>query len=125
MNIDHNDIEKINQTLQTEVVEKSEYYSFIIHKFDHSFEVQLLKNGQYIFTTLYSNNKKYEIEHIEFYMNESKNEVLKELFEQIQQLKNLDSRIVNKKKWFRNKIQVELLKQNRWEEYGYLSKLRN
>lgn len=123
MNIDIQDIEEINQTFQTAVVEKSEYYRFLIQKTDYSFEVQLLKNGQYIFTTLCSNNKKYEIEHIEFYMNETKNEVLKELFEQIHQLKNLDSRIVNKRKWFRNKIQVELLKQNNWEEFGYPSKL--
>ena len=123
MNIDFKDIEKVNQTFQIEVSEKSDYYTFLIQKEDHSFEVQLLKNGQYIYTTLYSNDNKYAIEHIEFYMNETKNEVLQEVSDEIQKLKNFQSRIIIKKKWFRNTIQVELLKRNKWDKYGYSSKL--
>lgn len=122
MKIDKLNIADTTTKPLSEILEDSDSYNIQILKEDHSFEIKLLKNGQYIFISLKHNSNDYPIEHIEFYDNETKLEVLNELKIQINNLEKQKSRITKKKILLGEKLQVELLVDDKWKEYGYTFK---
>jgi hypothetical protein len=90
---------------------------------NHYFEFEILKNGQYIYIILNYEGNSYSIEHIEFYMNESLEEVIKELTYQIGLLSMNKTRIKIQKRFWKSNISVEVNQKNKWEELGYRQKL--
>ena len=120
MDIDLKDIDKIALGTCIPFRENKDSFTFSIQKDDHAFEVQILKNGQYIYVLLILIDQPYPIEHIEFYMNESKDEVLEELLWNLNTLNQNKTKISEHKNWLRSKrIKVEILKNNTWENFGY------
>jgi len=122
LKIDKSNIANVTTKPLSEILEESDSYNIQILKDAHSFEIKLLKNCQYIFISLKHNSNNYPIEHIEFYNNETKLEVLNELKIQINKLEKQKSRITKKKKMLGEKLQVEILVDDKWKEYGYTFK---
>ena len=119
MNIEENDIIQIAESSNLTMIEKTDWFNFEIEKSDHSFNVKILKSGQYIFISLLVGVKEFPIEHIEFYMKETKSEILDELEQILIRLKLNDTRYSNSKSWFKKKMIAEINESNNWVRFGY------
>ncbi len=78
-----------------------------------------MKSGQYIFVSLEFGGREFSIEHIEFYMKETKEEILLELIENLTLLNLNESRVSKITNWLGNKLKVEINENNDWVDFGY------
>lgn len=122
MKIELNDISKISKAMNLPFTEGEDWFKFKIEKEDHYFEIQLLKWGQYIFVSLFFQMREFQIEHFEFYMNETRDDVLMEFSEILYRLKLNESRVSLIKNWRGQKMKVEIKENNKWGVFGYLGK---
>lgn len=116
MNFEVTDIAPLAANLNIAYTEEKDAFSFRIQKEDHAFKVKVLKDGQYIFISLIVGKSEFPIEHLEFYMKETKSEILQELKEILVQLKQ------HKTRWLslnNKKRQVEINKNDEWKPLGY------
>ncbi len=104
-----------------EIEENVDLYKFIIYKHDHSVIASLLKNHQYIFVDVIYQGKKSSIEHIEFYNNETENEVINELNDLVKLISTNSTRIISKNKLWGTLIGLEIFKEHKWARFGYSS----
>jgi len=119
MNIGRIEIETISEESDINFIEERDWFKFDIVKENHGFHVQILKNGQYIFVSLILNSRGFPIEHIEFYMQESEEEVLEELIRILNLLNLKISRVSENKKRKSIKFTVEIRENDKWVKFGY------
>lgn len=118
MEIVKDDIILMIESLDIPFVENSDLFEFTIDKRSHAFKLQFLKDGQYIFIGLIQDGLEYQIEHLEYYMNETKDEMLEELNSYLTKLKTNESRVTTKKCCFKSRYVVELLENGSWSKFG-------
>lgn len=119
MIIELTEIESLIKPSKSIIIEGEGSFKIQIPKDEYDIELAILKNGQYIFVSLIVGELKYEIEHIEFYMNERKSVILGEFIALYSRLVNNLSRITERKKLFATKLIVELNENNEWVQFGY------
>jgi hypothetical protein len=118
--ISKSEIEIISSELAIPFQEEKNSYNFIINKHEsYKLEISILNWGQYIYVSILKDTFIYPVEHIEFFQNESANEILEILVDVLKRLKNNESRVSEKKNWFGAKTQLELLENGKWSRFGY------
>ncbi|MDU0371311.1 hypothetical protein ACFPAF_12960 [Hymenobacter endophyticus] len=122
--IDLEDIQVLSEAMNIPFESKAALYQFKIVKINYTILVDLLKNGQYIFIAIMINHKECAVEHIEFYMNETKQEILQEAQEIIEFLATHDSKIVCKQIGNKLQMSLEVLKSGEWFQYGYATTIK-
>lgn len=125
MDIVKSEILSFADNLGIPFIESSDFFEFTIDKDSHAFKVQFLKDGQYIFIGLIQDGLEYQIEHLEYYMDETKDEMLEELNSYLTKLNTNESRVTTKKSWFKSRYVVELLENDSWSEFGLPARLMN
>jgi len=113
------DIKIVSDELRTPFTENIYSYDFNIDKNTHVLELSILKNGQYLFVALIVNNALYPIEHIEFYMNESNEEIIQEAKDVLRLLSEHDTRYASINKNSKVKLFLEILENKVWTLFGY------
>lgn len=116
------DVKSVSIEMHLPFEEADQWFKFIINKKDHGFHVQILKTGKYIFISLVIGNQGFPIEHIEFYMKESKKDILEELTEHLQRLNRHESRVIEIQKRNQTNFKVETCEIDEWVQYGYPAK---
>ncbi len=114
-----NEIESVAKATNLTFTESNDWFKFYVDKQDHEFEVLILKSGQYIFVQLFIEKREFPIEHIEFFSNESTNEILEELIYILNLLNQNKSRFTEKKNWFGTKMKAEIKEKEKWMLFGY------
>ena len=112
-------IKSVSTETSVNFTESDDWFRFEIHKEDHGFYVQILKSGQYIFVSLLIDDSEFPIEHIEFYDNESDEDVLEELIVILNYLKRNPTRFNHKKRWSGIRMKVEVQEHDEWIVFGY------
>ncbi len=125
MEIGLTEIESIAKATNLTFTESDDWFKLRIEKENHGFDVQILKSGQYLFVSLLIEKREFPIEHIEFYMQESKGEILEELTVNLNRLIFNESRFSESKKWFKTKMKVEIKENEEWIDFGYAGEETN
>jgi len=119
MELIKSDIENLFSKLNW--IEDQDSFIITIPKVNHSFKIQALKNGQFIYVSLFRDSDEYLIEHFEFYMHETKKEILNELNVQVNTLASNETRTSIQRKWFSDKVKAQIFVEGEWINYGYLA----
>ncbi|TGE28947.1 hypothetical protein [Hymenobacter metallicola] len=114
------DAQALGQELNTFYTEASNFFTFPLNKSGYTICIDLLKDGQYILVSLTVGLAAYSIEHIEFYMGETKDEVVQELREVFELLSRHETRLVSVV-GPETKVGLEILQNGKWTQYGYFS----
>ncbi|MCB2410300.1 hypothetical protein [Hymenobacter lucidus] len=115
------DAEIVAASLAILVTETQHCFAFRLSKGTHEIAIELLKNGQYIFVSLIVDQLEYPIEHMEFYMQETKTEILQEAWAMTELLYTHETRFARAVKGSASKLALEVLREGSWTQFGYFN----